>query len=187
MSMFKKFAPALIVSSILLSPAAFAVNQGATVTFEAMVRTASCTVSSTTEGAMVNWGVFTTQDLASVSPGSQLGVTKDFNLMLTECSAESKEGDSVVHVNASGLASAYNPDLFANSSAKSLAVKLEATSADNTQVDVKPNKEASVSIVDGLKEDGFALIPMKASLIMVNQAKAGDNLKVPVTFTVSYN
>jgi len=187
MSILKKITPVFIVSSILLSPSVFAASQGAMVTFEAMVRTASCTVSSTTEGAMVNWGVFTTQELADKEAGSELGNTKDFNLMLTDCSAENADGDSTVHVHVSGSASAFNPNLFANSAAKSLAVKLEATSADNSPVDVKPNRDASVSIVDTLKDKGFAIIPMKASLIMVNKAVVGDSLKVPVTFTVSYN
>lgn len=187
MSMFKKLTPAFIISSILLSPTAFSASQGATVTFEAMVRTASCTVSSTTEGAMVNWGVFTTQDLANTEAGNALGETKDFNLTLTECSSENEIGDTAVHVHASGSASAFNPNLFANASSKSLAVKLQAVDTKNTLIDVKPNKDAEVTIADTLAEQGFALIPMKASLIMVNKASVGDSLKVPVTFTVSYN
>lgn len=56
MTLLNKIAPALIIASTLAVPAAFAENQAATITFEALVRAASCNVSSTTEGAMVNWG-----------------------------------------------------------------------------------------------------------------------------------
>lgn len=186
MTLLNKIAPALIIASTLAVPAAFAENQAATITFEALVRAASCNVSSTTEGAMVNWGVFTTQDLANATKGNAIGETKNFHLTLTECSA-ADAGDSTVFVHASGAASPFNPSLFANSAAKSLAVDLKALDADNKAQDILPNKETQMTVVDTIAKDGFANIPMQARLIMVNQATEGDSLKVPVTFTVSYN
>ncbi|QCJ69377.1 type 1 fimbrial protein [Providencia heimbachae] len=186
MTLFNKIVPAFIVASTLAIPAAFAENQAATITFEALVRTASCNVSSTTEGAMVNWGVFTTQDLAATTKGNAIGETKNFHLTLTECSAAAT-GDSTVSVFASGAASPFNPALFANAAAKSLAVELKAIDIDSTPQDILPNKETAVTIEDSIAKDGFANIPMEARLIMVNEAEVGDSLKVPVTFTVSYN
>lgn len=187
MSMFKKLTSAFIVSSTLLSPLAMAEKQGATVTFEATVRNASCVVSSTTEGAMVNWGVFTTQELEGVNAGTAIGDEKEFYLTLTECSADTQADDAVVSVYASGATSAFDPTLFANSASKSMAVKLQAVDADNNGVLLTPNKYQDVKLSHKLAENGFANIPMKASLIMVNKALTGDSLKVPVTFTVAYN
>lgn len=187
MTMLNKISAAIIVSSVLLSPVALAEKQGATVTFEATIRSASCVVSSTTEGSTVNWGVFTSQELKDKSLNTQIGEIKNFHLTLTDCSAANPE-DSAVNVHASGATSPFNPGYFANSAAKSLAVKLEAVDKDGTTIqDIKPNTEASVIVSNALNEGGFASIPMKASLMLVQEATEGDNLKVPVTFTVSYN
>ncbi|HEQ1857118.1 TPA: type 1 fimbrial protein [Providencia alcalifaciens] len=192
MSLLNKATPAILLASVLATPAAFAEentpngHHAATVTFEAHVRAASCNVTSTTEGGMVNWGVFTSQSVKDIEKNTAIGETKNFNLVLTECS-QPQEDDSTVLVHASGSASQYNPYLFANSAAKSLAVELKAISANSEKVDVLPNKEATVSLANKLSSDGFANIPMEARLMKVNETNEGDSLKVPVTFTVSYN
>lgn len=192
MSLLNKATPAILLASILSTPVAFAADnaaqghQAATVTFEAHVRAASCNVSSTTEGGMVNWGVFTAQSVKDIGTNEAIGETKNFNLVLTECS-QSQNDDSTVLVHASGSASQYNPYLFANSAAKSLAVELKAISANNEKIDVLPNKESTISLANNLSSEGFTNIPMEARLMKVNNTNEGDSLKVPVTFTVSYN
>lgn len=175
-----------ILASAMVAGSAFAADepakQGATVTFKAQIRAASCDVTSTTKGSIIDWGVFTQDQIQTKAVKDQLGDTEKFDLILTNCSKDATDTNMFVY--ASGEEALRFPGLFANSDVESLAVKLVSGA-----VDILPNKDAGIVLPEALKKADGATIPMEASLLLTqagNVAKAGV-LNVPVTFTVSYN
>lgn len=183
MSLIKKVAPFIVMSGFLVAGNAIAQTQGTTVTFEALIRAASCDVSSTTEGSRIDWGTFTSADVASKNVGDKLGEDKTFNLELTNCSAP-LAADGTINLYARGNKSNFDAEMFANPTARSLAVKLLATSKN---VLVVPNVETSLKLGTEIVQGGNATIPMTAGLYLTTGKVDRDELKVPVTFTVAYN
>ncbi len=183
MSLIKKVAPFIALSGFMVAGNAFAATQGTTVSFEALIRAASCDVSSTTEGSRIDWGTFTSDEVTGKNVGDQLGDNKTFNLELSNCTA-ALAADGTINLYARGNKSNFDSEMFANATAASLAVKLLAT-ASNTLV--KPNVETGLKLGQEIIKDGTGRIPMTAGLYLTNGAVTSDELKVPVTFTVAYN
>lgn len=183
MLLVKKVIPFVVMSSFMVAGNALSAepSQGTTVTFDALIRAASCNVSSTTEGSTINWGVFTADDVASSAIGDKLGADKPFSLELSNCTA-ALAANETINVYARGNKSNFDSSMFANSAANSLGVKLTSGS-----VNIVPNAEAGVKITKDITEKGNATIPMTAGLYLTNGAVQSDTLNVPVTFTVAYN
>ena len=179
----KKLVTIAVLASAMVAGSALAADgkKGATVEFKAQLRAASCDVTSTTKGSVIDWGVFTVDQAAGKNVGDVLGAAKDFNLTLTNCS---KAGtDTAMNVYAQGQEATGFPELFANKDAKSLAVKLMSGA-----VKILPNADSVVTLGANVEADGGAIIPMQASLLLTQaNGVAPDLLNVPVTFTVSYN
>lgn len=187
MSLIKKVAPMIVLSGLLATGNVVAAEptQGTVVSFEALIRAASCNVSSSTEGSRVDWGTFTTEEARSVGVNNKLGADKTFNLELSNCSKVLAE-DGVISLYARGNKSNLNSDYFANATANTLAVKLTAKDNDGDQ-DIKPNLETALKLGKEIAVDGTGRIPMTAALYLTSADIDTDELKVPVTFTVSYN
>ncbi|MEX9610038.1 fimbrial protein [Providencia manganoxydans] len=165
-----------------------------TVTFKAQLQKGTCDIA-TSSGSIVDFGVFTTE---SVTQGPTTAIAnKDFNLVLTNCAgAETQSG--ALSLYADGQASIFNPALFANSDAKTLAVGIKTNPATGTAVEIKPNQlinvnqslvmstddEGAVTDVDG---NAVNLLPMQADLFALNGSNDTDILSVPVIFSVAYN
>lgn len=184
MSLIKKVAPFIVVSGMMVSGSAFAAaTQGTTVTFEALIRAASCDIASTSEGSKIDWGTFTSDEVESKNVGDQLGENKTFNLVLSNCSAALAE-DGTINLYARGNQSNFNSKMFANAGSSSLAVELLATAAKTA---ILPNVETGLKLGQAITENGTTRIPMTAGLYLTNGAVSTDELNVPVTFTVAYN
>lgn len=181
MSLIKKVAPLVVLTGLFMAGNAVAQNQGTTVSFEALIRAASCDVSSTNEGSKVDWGTFTSADVESKNVGDKLGEDKTFNLELTNCSAALAE-DGTINLYARGTQSNFDSTMFANATSRSLAVKL----LSNTTL-IKPNVETGLKTGAAIVANGRATIPMTAELRLTTGKVDTDELKVPVTFTVAYN
>ncbi|HEF8772842.1 MULTISPECIES: fimbrial protein [Providencia] len=165
-----------------------------TVTFKAQLQKGTCDIA-TSSGSIVDFGVFTTE---SVTQGPTTAIAnKDFNLVLTNCAgAETQSG--ALSLYADGQASIFNPNLFANTDAKTLAVGIKTNPATGTAVEIKPNQlinvnqslvmstddEGAVTDVDG---NAVNLLPMQADLFALNGSNDTDILSVPVIFSVAYN
>lgn len=179
----KKLAVLAVLASSMVAGSALADDgkKGAEVTFKAQLRAASCDVTSTTKGSVIDWGVFTVDQAAGKGVKDTLGDVKEFNLVLTNCSKDGS--DTTMSVYAQGQEATGFPELFANKDAKSLAVKLESGATP-----ILPNTDSAVTLAEGVKANDGATIPMKASLLLTKaDGVAPDVLQVPVTFTVSYN
>lgn len=179
----KKLAVLAVLAGSMVAGSALAADgkKGAEVTFKAQLRAASCDVTSTTKGSVIDWGVFTVDQTTGKKVNDMLGDAKDFSLVLTNCSKDGS--DTTMNVYAQGQEATGFPELFANKDAKSLAVKLESGA-----VKLLPNQDAEVTLAEAVKKDGGASIPVKASLLLTKaDGVAPDILSVPVTFTVSYN
>ncbi|WP_272580366.1 hypothetical protein, partial [Providencia sp. PROV266] len=150
---------------------------------------------ATSSGSIVDFGVFTTE---SVTQGPTTAIAnKDFNLVLTNCAgAETTSG--ALSLYADGQASIFNPNLFANTDAKTLAVGIKTNSASGTATEIKPNQLISVSQKLVMSEDdqgavtdvdgnAVNVLPMQADLFALNGANDTDILNVPVIFSVAYN
>ena len=183
MSLVKKIAPFILASSFMVAGNAMSAesSHGTVVTFDALIRAASCNVSSTSEGSTISWGVFTAADVAAHPVGDKLGVEKQFDLQLTNCTAALAAGNTI-NVYARGNKSNFDSSMFANANTNSLGVKIKSGATDIT-----PNVETGVTLADEVLANGNAKIPMTASLYLTNGAVASDMLNVPVTFTVAYN
>lgn len=187
----KKVISAAVLTGLMVSTAAFAAGeaskQGATVTFKAQLRDAACDVSSTTEGDTVDFGIFTIDKLGAAAADSQIGVTKDFSLVLTNCS---KAADPAkVFVYADGQASNYSQKYFANKAAQSLAVQIFYGADAATGTTLVPNKATELTAITAMTEGTNASIPLKANLMLTQAATAAkaEVMSVPVTFSVAYN
>ncbi|MDX4945556.1 MULTISPECIES: fimbrial protein [Providencia] len=165
-----------------------------TVTFKAQLQKGTCDIA-TSSGSIVDFGVFTTE---SVTQGPTTAIAnKDFNLVLTNCAgAETTSG--ALSLYADGQASIFNPNLFANTDAKTLAVGIKTNSASGTATEIKPNQLISVSQKLVMSEDdqgavtdvdgnAVNVLPMQADLFALNGANDTDILNVPVIFSVAYN
>ncbi|MBN5561779.1 type 1 fimbrial protein [Providencia stuartii] len=165
-----------------------------TVTFKAQLQKGTCDIA-TSSGSIVDFGVFTTE---SVTQGPTTSIAnKDFNLVLTNCAgAETTSG--ALSLYADGQASIFNPNLFANTDAKTLAVGIKTNPASGTATEIKPNQLISVnqSLAMSTDDEGAAtdvdgnavnLLPMQADLFALNGANDTDILNVPVIFSVAYN
>ncbi len=187
----KKLISIAIISGLMASASAFAAdeasNKSATVTFKAQLREAACDITSTSSGETIDFGVFTTETLKSVAANTQIGATKDFSLMLSNCSKAIDPAK--VFIYADGQASDYSPEYFANKTSKSLAVQLFHGDAIATGTKILPNTDIQLTSITKLDAGSNASIPLKANLLLT---QAGDTasaevLNVPVTFSVSYN
>ncbi|QIG04344.1 fimbrial protein [Proteus sp. ZN5] len=188
MSFNKKLISAAVLASFVFAGNAFADEgkKSATVTFKAQLREAACDVTSTTEGDTINFGIFTLDTLQAAAVESQVGTTKDFDLVLNNCS---KAADPAkVYVYADGQASSYSSKYFANKTAKSLAVQIFHGNDASTGT-IEPNKDTQLTGIVKMDEGSNASIPLKANLILTQAGKdaKADILNVPVTFSVSYN
>ncbi|HEJ9414871.1 TPA: type 1 fimbrial protein [Proteus mirabilis] len=183
MSVIKKITPVVVLCGLMGSGHALAKTQGTTVSFEALIRAASCNVSSTSEGAKIDWGVFTNDEVSNKKVGDKLGEDKKFNLELSNCTA-ALAADGAINLYARGNKANFNSDMFANATSSSLAVQLLATEKNTL---IKPNVETALKLGKEITKDGKASIPMTASLYLTNGTVSNDELKVPVTFTVAYN
>lgn len=191
MLLSKKMISAAVLTGMMVSTAAFAADeatkQGATVTFKAQLRDAACDVSSTTEGDTVDFGIFTADTLSAVAADSQIGATKDFSLVLTNCS---KAADPAkVFVYADGQASNYSQKYFANKTAQSLAVQIFHGADAATGTTIAPNKATQLTDIVKMTEGTNASIPLKANLMLTQAGSTAtpETMSVPVTFSVSYN
>lgn len=179
----KKLAVLAVLAGSMVAGSALAADgkKGALVEFKAQLRAASCDVTSSTKGSVIDWGVFTVDQTAGKNVNDMLGDAKDFNLVLTNCSKDGS--DTTMNVYAQGQEATGFPELFANKDAKSLAVKLESGAAK-----ILPNQDAPVTLSGAVTANGGATIPVTASLLLTKaDGVAPDVLNVPVTFTVSYN
>lgn len=180
----KKLISIVVLAGIVTSASAFADDgkKGATVTFKAQLRAQSCDVTSTTKGSVIDWGVFTEDQIKDKKVKAQLGATEAFDLTLTNCSSDAK--DASINVYASGEAAKKFPEYFANFDSKSLAVKLASNG-----IAVTPNKDAELTLTKNATKADGATIPMEAMLLLTQDGSAAtpDILNVPVTFSVSYN
>ncbi len=183
MSLIKKITPLVVLSGLIVSGHALASSQGTTVSFEALIRAASCDVSSTPEGAKIDWGIFSSDEVNNKKVGDKLGEDKKFNLELSQCTA-ALAADGTINLYARGNKANFNADMFANATSNSLAVQLSATEKNTL---IKPNVETGLKLGKEITKDGNASIPMTASLYLTNGTVSSDELKVPVTFTVAYN
>lgn len=187
----KKLISIAVISGLMASAGAFAAdeasNKNATVTFKAQLREAACDVTSTSSGEIIDFGVFTTETLNTVAANTQIGSTKDFSLMLTNCS---KAVDPAkVYIYADGQASDYSPEYFANKDSKSLAVQIFHGDTVASGTTIKPNTDIQLTSITKLDAGANASIPLKANLMLTqagNSASA-EVLNVPVTFSISYN
>ncbi|WP_272687533.1 fimbrial protein [Providencia sp. PROV149] len=181
----KKLAVLAVLASSMVAGSALAADEvgkkGTTVNFKAQLRAASCDVASTTEGSVIDWGVFTVDQTAGKQVKDQLGATKNFDLVLTNCS-KAAQTDADVFVRADGKTSLLYPEYFADLGAKSLAVSLESA---NTPI--VPNADTALKFSGDVAANGSTTIPVAAKLILTQLNVAPDTLNVPVTFTVSYN
>ncbi|AIN64103.1 fimbrial protein [Providencia stuartii] len=179
----KKLVTIAVLASSMVAGSALAADgkKGAEVTFKAQIRAASCDVTSTTKGSVIDWGIFTVDQAAGKGVKDTLGEPKLFDLVLTNCSKDGS--DTTMNVYAQGQEATGFPELFADKDAKSLAVKLESGTDP-----ILPNIDSPVTLTDSVKAGNGATIPMKASLLLTKaDGVAPDILRVPVTFTVSYN
>lgn len=180
----KKLVSVAVLAGVMVAGSAFAADtakKGATVTFKAQIRAASCDVTSTTKGSVIDWGVFTLEQTANKAVKDQLGSSEKFDLILNNCSKDPVGKN--MNVYASGEQSTLFPEIFANATSQSLGVKL----LSGTTV-VTPNKETGIVLSDTAKTDAGILIPIEAQLLLTKAGGvAPDTLNVPVTFTVSYN
>ncbi|MEY0302252.1 fimbrial protein [Providencia manganoxydans] len=179
----KKLAVLAVLAGSMVAGSALAADgkNGSEVNFKAQLRAAACDVTSTTKGSVLDWGIFTLDQVAGKAVNDVLGAPKTFDLVLTNCSKESSDENVMVY--AQGQEATGFPELFADKGARSLAVKLVSGS-----VPVLPNQDTTVKLADKLAADGGATIPMEASVVLTqaNPTKA-DVLNVPVTFAISYN
>ncbi|NIA45075.1 MULTISPECIES: fimbrial protein [Providencia] len=181
----KKLAVLAVLAGSMVAGSAFAADEpskiGTTVKFKAQLRAASCDVNSTTEGSVVDWGVFTVDQTTGKNVKDQLGPNKEFNLVLTNCSKAAAK-DAAIFVRADGEESTRYKEFFANKSAQALAVSLESGATA-----VTPNADTELKLASDIEANGTATIPMVAKLVLTQIGVSPDVLNVPVTFTVSYN
>ncbi|WP_265723933.1 fimbrial protein, partial [Providencia rustigianii] len=181
----KKLATIAVLASSMIAGSAFAADepskQGTTVTFKAQLRAASCDVKSSAAGSVVDWGVFTADQTTGKNPKDQLGVTKNFDLVLSNCSKAAAK-DAAIFVRADGDASTRYSEFFANAAANALAVQLTSGATP-----ILPNTDNELKLANDIAANGTAAIPVAAKLVLTQIGVQTDTLNVPVTFTVSYN
>lgn len=191
MSFTKKVISVAILTSVMASASAFAANEvakkGATVTFKAQLRDAACDVTSTTEGDTVDFGTFTVDTLSQVAADSQIGPTKEFSLLLNNCSKAANP--AAVFIYADGSASTHTPEYFANKAAQFLAVNIFSGADAATGTTIVPNKATQLSDITEIAADSSISVPLKANLMLTQAGSAAkpEVMNVPVTFSVSYN
>lgn len=187
----KKLISIAVISGFMASAGALAADEAssknATVTFKAQLREAACDVTSTSSGEIIDFGVFTTETLKEVAADTQIGSTKDFSLMLTNCSKAADPAQ--VFIYADGQASDYSPEYFANKTSKSLAVQLFHGESADTGTKITPNNNIQLTSITKLDAGSNAAIPLKANLMLTQDGSSAsaEVLNVPVTFSVSYN
>lgn len=166
----------------------------ATVTFKAQLQKGTCDIAASS-GSIVDFGVLTA-DKITAGPTTPV-LNKDFNLVLTNC-AGAATTSGALSLYADGQASIFNPDYFANTDAKTLAVGIKTKPATGTAAEVKPNQLISLSqtlIMSKDEDDNITnvdvsavnLLPMQAALYALNGSNDTDILNVPVIFSVAYN
>lgn len=187
----KKVISIAVLAGLMSSASVFAADEvgkkSATVTFKAQLREAACDVTSTTEGDIIDFGIFTTDTLSAVTADTQIGPTKEFSLNLTNCSKA--QDPAQVYVYADGQASAFSSKYFANKSSQSLAVQIFNGADAATGTTIEPNKDVQLTALTKMEAGSNAAIPLKANLMLTQAGKDAKSevMNVPVTFSVSYN
>ncbi|MEY1424427.1 fimbrial protein [Morganella morganii] len=176
---------ALTTATLLTIASANAMaEKNATVTFTGAIANATCDVSASQKN--VDLGTHAAQSVTDISNALS---AENFNLNLTNCSDDATDPEGVaLHLSATGNTLEGNPNLFADTKASQIGVKLSAIDGSNNPVPLKANDKTALDKVKFAK-DGSYTVPVKAELFAT---VTGTNLNpqmlnVPVTFGVAYN
>lgn len=159
-------------------------QQNATVTFTGAIANATCDVSASQKN--IDLGTHAAKSVTDIAVPL---ATKNFNLTLNNCSDASTDplGVPLVVVTAGNSLAGYS-DLFADTNATQIGVKLSATDGDDQKVVLKTNDRTSLDKIKFTGKGDYNL-PVDAALFATAAGVAlkPQMLNVPVTFSVAYN